>query len=78
MTTFVTWPVEIDAAFRAAYADTVQEAIEDSPRMNAEGTHYIAGSSRIDGVRIGALGIQFPTVSFGQDIPDWWVDRTGE
>ena len=78
MTTFVTWPVEIDADFRPVYADITQEQIEDEPRMNAEGTHYIAGSSRINGVQIEALGNQFPTVSFGQNIPDWWVDRAGD
>lgn len=53
MILFVTWPIENDAAFRAAYFELIGEMI-DAPRTN--GTHYLVGTSRAIPAQIDMLG----------------------
>lgn len=69
MTTFVVWPHTIDTTFRPAYAEIVQETVQDNPRNN--GTHYLIGSSRITPLHIDTLRASFPDAEFLDEHPEW-------
>ncbi len=79
MTIYAAWPIdESDADFRAAYLDTVGEAIQNNPIANDTMTHYVVGSSRITQDYIDILQAAFPATYFGTSRPDWWVDKQDE
>lgn len=69
MSIYISWPVEIDAAFRPAYAEVVQELIQDDPRTN--GAVFLVGSSRINQGHINTLLAAFPAAEFNSEQPEW-------
>lgn len=61
-TTYIKWPIEIDAAFCASYAELTGETIaDDQPR---DETHIETGSSRLTPEQINAIKARWPQVSF--------------
>jgi hypothetical protein len=73
MTTFVIWPHAIDGDFRPAYAEIVQELVQEQPLDN--GTHYMLGSSRITPEQCSTIQALFADVEFTETDPAWESDE---
>lgn len=70
MTMFITWRSDQDAAFRAAYAETVGEMIQDAPPASEDGLTFTVGSSRVMDehiVTLRAQGFDFDVRVEGSD-----------
>ena len=67
MTIYIKWPRSIDKDFRTAYAQIVQETIQDTPITKGE--IYVVGSGRITQEHIKIISQSFPDVQFikGED-----------
>lgn len=66
MTTFITWRTDQDTDFRAAYAETVGETIQDEPASSEDGLTFTVGSSRVTDEHVAilrALGFDFEVVN---------------
>lgn len=75
--TFITWPLEYDAAFRPAYAALVGESVQRTPNINIEESAYILGSQRVTPAQcealIDAIG---PAINYGDDMAALgWVNK---
>ena len=55
MTIFITWRADQDTSFRAAYAETVWETIQDEPAASEDGLTFTVGSSRMTDEHIATL-----------------------
>ena len=79
-TTFICWPVEIDADFRSVYFSITGEIIQDNPAKDAEGLRFLCGSSRITPDMVTKLESAFSDqVQFGNDPKEFgWVAPESE
>tara|TARA_R110000851_G_scaffold241680_2_gene394281 strand:+ start:1812 stop:2024 length:213 start_codon:yes stop_codon:yes gene_type:complete len=66
---YIVWDKIGDANFRDEYFLETGERIQSNPQENAEGTHYMVGSSRITVASAEALGCYY-----GESKPEWWTD----
>lgn len=81
MTIFVQMPININtpvyslAKFKARYLELTGESVQDNPPQNAQGTHYIIGSSRLTQVHADQLANEFPQVIISNAFPVGWEPK---
>ena len=64
--------------FKDDYLEETGEAIQSTPLMNTEETHYLIGSSRITQDNFNALVEVHTDISISDDVPDDWVTKEDE
>ncbi len=71
---YIIWKKENDKAFSEDYFNEVGEQIQALPQENAEGTHYVVGSSRVTVDHVLTLKESFDIFG-GENKPEWWNDK---
>ena len=65
MTTYISWPVYIDAEFRKRYLEAVGEAIQQDPHEAIDGLSFCVATSRAKEYELMTLQLLLPEVLFG-------------
>lgn len=71
-------PVYTLAKFKTRYLEVVGEHIQDGPVENAQGTHYLVGSSRLIQAQAVQLAAEYPMVTITDHWPVGWVTKEAQ
>lgn len=71
-------PIYTYEGFKARYLEVTGERIQSRPLENAQGTHYMVGSSRITQAQAAQLASEFPMVTITNNWPVAWVGKNEE